>query len=114
MTTHTTKQDGARSDEEERSRLVDSISKSLDEWRGRIDELAVQADLAKLDLRELTGKQLDIAQNACLAVHSKLAEARRDAGVSAEALRQGVDQVLRDLQGAFNAAEDVIARGRAG
>ena len=45
---------------------------TLDQWRARIDELKVQVDLAKLDTRERATKQLDMAQNACMAAYSKL------------------------------------------
>jgi hypothetical protein len=97
--------------EQERSRLVESINKNLDQWRRRIDELAVQADLAKLDVRDLARKQLDTAQNAYLAASFKLAEARKDAGVSIETLRTGLEQLLQDVKDAFEAAQAVIERG---
>ncbi len=97
--------------EGEKNRLVESLTETVDDWRGRIGELRVQADLAKLDAREVATKQLDIAQNACLAAASKLREARRDATVSAQSLGDSVRKLLEDVKKAFEAAGAVIARG---
>ncbi|MGO9333006.1 MAG: hypothetical protein ACLQCU_02940 [Acidimicrobiales bacterium] len=102
---------GDTAQQEEKSQLVESMTGTLDQWRSRIDELTVQIDLAKLDARERATKQLDIAQNACLAAYSKLREARHDAAVNADTLREGVQQLLHDVKEAFEAAQAVIARG---
>ena len=59
--------------------VVESISRTLDQCRTRIDELLVQIDLAKLDVREEVDHQINVAQNAYLAARSKLSEARLDA-----------------------------------
>lgn len=91
--------------------LVDSMTGTLDQWRARIDELMVQADLAKLDVRDQATKQLEIAQNACLAAYARLREAGRDATANADSLRDGVQKLLQDVKAAFDAAQAVIARG---
>ena len=95
----------------ETTQVVNSMTGTLDLWRARIDELKVQADLAKLETRERATKQLDIAQNACLAAYSKLREAGRDAAVNADTLRDGVQKLLEDVRSAFEAAQAVITRG---
>jgi hypothetical protein len=100
--------DGAQ---EKTSQVVDSMTGTFDQWRARIDELKVQADLAKLDARELASRQLDIAQNVCLAAYSKLRDARHDASVNADTLREGLQKLLSDLKDAFEAAQAVIDRG---
>ena len=97
--------------QEDKTQLVESMVGTLDQWRSRIDELKVQADLAKLDARERATKQLDIAQNACLAAYSKLREARHDAAVNADTFRDIVQKLLHDVGEAFEAAQAVIARG---
>jgi hypothetical protein len=97
--------------EQEASQLVTSMTGSLDQWRTRIDELKVQVDLAKLDTRERATKQLDIAQNACLAAYSKLREAGHDAVTNADTLREGLQKLLNDVKEAFEAAQAVITRG---
>ena len=97
--------------QDEKGRVADSLTATVDDWRARIGELRVQADLAKLDVRERATKQLDIAQNASLAAASKLREARRDATVSAQSLGDAVRKLLEDIKEAFEAAGAVIARG---
>jgi hypothetical protein len=97
--------------EQETSQLVTSMTGSLDQWRTRIDELKVQVDLAKLDTRERATKQLDIAQNACLAAYSRLREAGHDAVTNADTLREGLQKLLNDVKEAFEAAQAVITRG---
>jgi len=96
---------------DDKNKVVDSLTEVVDDWRARVGELRVQADLAKLDVRDRATKQLDIAQNACLAAASKLREARRDATVSAQSLSDGVRKLLQDVKDAFEAAGAVIARG---
>jgi len=97
--------------ERETSQVVTTLTGTLDQWKARIDELKVQADLAKLDTRERATKQLDIAQNACLAAYSKLRDAGHDAAVNADTLRDGVQKLLQDIKKAFEAAQAVITRG---
>ena len=97
--------------EQETSQLVTSMTGSLDQWRTRIDELKVQVDLAKLDTRDRATKQLDLAQNACLAAYSKLRDAGHDAITNADTLREGVQKLLNDVKEAFEAAQAVITRG---
>ena len=89
----------------------DEILTGLDRWKARVDELKVQLDLAKLDLRDEATRQLRIACNANLAASSKLRDAYRDAKTSAEALREGVDELLRDVRETFDAVEGVLDRG---
>ena len=101
----------ASAPEQQKSEVVDSMTGTLDQWKARIDELKVQVDLAKLDARERATKQLDIAQNACLAAYSKLREAGRDATVNADTLRDGVQKLLQDVKDAIEAAQAVISRG---
>jgi len=97
--------------DQETSELVDSMTGTVDQWKARIDELKVQVDLAKLDTRERATKQLEIAQNACLAAYSKLRDAGHDAVTNADTLREGVQKLLQDVKAAFEAAQAVITRG---
>ena len=97
--------------EQETSELVNSMTGTVDQWKARIDELKVQVDLAKLDTRERATKQLEIAQNACLAAYSKLRDAGKDVVENADTLRDGVQKLLQDVKAAFEAAQAVITRG---
>ncbi len=88
--------------------LIESISHSLDECRSRIDELLVQLDLAKLDVRDEVDHQVAIAENAYLAARSKLTNARLDAGSTPESLQQGLDQLLHDLGRAYDDVDAAV------
>jgi hypothetical protein len=101
----------ASDDHEDKGSVTESLTKTVDQWKARIDELRVQVDLAKLDVRESATKHLDVAQNARLAATSRLREARHDTAVNAGTLRDGVDKILHDLKDAFDAAKAVIDRG---
>ena len=81
--------------EPETSEFVKSMTGTVDQWKARIDELKVQVDLAKLDTRDHATKQLDIAQNACLAAYSKLRDAGKDVVTNADTLRDGVRSSCR-------------------
>jgi hypothetical protein len=80
------------------------------ELRAHVDELAVQLDLADLDVRERVREQLDTAVNVYLAARSRLGQARTDAEEGLSDLRVALDRVLHDLRGACEAADAVIRR----
>ncbi len=88
------------------------ITRTLDEWRARIDELIVQAELASLDIREEVRTRLGITENVYLAARSRLSEAHRDAGSNVTSLHKGLDQLLQDLRHAYESAEAVVKRSR--
>jgi hypothetical protein len=99
------------SSEHEKETVIESTTKTLDKWKGRIDELKLHADLAKLDVREVALKQLRIAENAWLAAYSRLRELRPDTVTTADSLRGGIGQLIDDIKEAIEAAEAVIIRG---
>ena len=109
-----TTEPGATAKEAPNAGFVDSMTGTLDEWRARIDELMVQADLAKLDVREQATKQLEIAQNACLAAYASLRDAGRDATTNVDTFRDGVQKLLQDVKAAFDAAQAVIGGAESG
>ena len=90
---------------------VNEVMRRLDAWKTRIDELRVQVDLAKLDLREEAAKQLDLARNVNHVAASKLRVAYEDAASNADTLRQGVHEFLHDVDETFDAVQAVISRG---
>jgi len=91
---------------------VARISRTLDEWRARIDELIVHAELASLDIREEVRKRLDVTENVYVAARSRLSDAHRDAESSVVSLHQGLDQLLQDVRQAYESAEAVVRRSR--
>jgi hypothetical protein len=63
-------------------------------------------------MRDEIRKRLDVTQNVYLAARSRLSDARRDTDANVSALRLALEQLLRDLRVAYEAAEDVIRRSR--
>jgi hypothetical protein len=104
---HSTRDDEIADDE---TAQVDEVMQRLGDWRARIDELRVQVDLAKLDMRDEAAKQLDLARNVNAAAASKLRVAYHDAVANAEGLRHGIHEFLNDLNEAFDAVQGVIAQ----
>lgn len=96
---------------EEKNEVITSATTLVNQLKEQIDNLRVQVDLGKLDARDEVTKQLTIAQNACLAAGAKLREAGHDVTVTAQAVRDGVEQILRDVKNAIDAAETAISRG---
>jgi len=82
----------------------------VDRWKTRVDEIRVQLDLAKLDLRDHATRQLELARNANFAATPKLRAAYHDASATAQALRDGVDELLDDVKEAFAAVQEVLDR----
>ena len=95
----------------EQKARVSEILHVLDHWKARVDEVRVQLDLAKLDLRDQATRQLELARNANLAAASNLRDAYGDATATAEALRHGVEELVHDVKEAFDAVQKVISRG---
>ena len=91
---------------------VERLERLLDEWRGRIDELLVQVDLASKDASGSLRAQATAAQNAYLAARNQLARIPRDAGANIGALRSGVEKLLDDLRNAYESAEATSRRSR--
>jgi hypothetical protein len=97
---------------EAKSDLFERIGRSLDEWRARIDELVLQVDLANLDLRDELRRSVDVTQNAYLAAHAKLTDARADAISSLITLRRSLEKLLGDLGRTFEETHAAVRRAR--
>lgn len=80
--------------------------------RGRLEDLAVQADLATMDMRDEIREQLEVAENAWLAARARLRAAVADADQAMAELKQAFGKVLADVAGAPAAAEEVVRRSR--
>ena len=105
----TTTEDQPTSDD---GSTVERLERLLDDWRGRIDELLVQANLASKDVSETVRSQANAAQNALLAAKNQLAKIPKDAGSNLGSLRSGVEKLLDDLRKAYESAEASIRRSR--
>ena len=90
---------------------VERLEKLLEEWRARIDDLLVQADLASKDVREAVRANAEVAENAYLAAVNRLRDLPKDAGGNLGSVRDGVDKLIDDMRQAYQSAEAVIRRG---
>jgi hypothetical protein len=90
---------------------VDRLERLLDVWRGRIDELMVQADLASKEVAGAVRSQAAVAENAYLAARNRLKEIPKDAGSNLGSMKAGFDKLLGDMREAYKSAEAVIRRG---
>ena len=91
---------------------VDRLERLLDEWRGKIDELLVRADLASKDVSEEVRNRTTAAENAYLAAKNRLREIPKDAGSNVALLRGGVEKLFDDLRQAYQSAEAAVLRSR--
>ena len=91
---------------------IDRLERLLEEWRGKIDELLVQVDLASKDISEDVRSRATAAENAYLAAKNKLSEIPKDAGSNLGSLRTGVEKLLDDLRQAYQSAEAAVRRSR--
>ena len=105
----TTTEDQPASDD---GATVERLERLLDDWRGRIDELLVQANLASKDVSETVRAQANTAQNALLAAKNQLAKIPKDAGSNIGSLKSGVEKLLDDIRNAYESAEATIRRSR--
>ena len=90
-----------------------TLSRTLDAWRGRIDGLLVQFDLAEHEVRDRVRKHLDLTENVYLAARSRLSDVRGDAHQNMETFWRGTNKLFADLEEAFQAAEAAFHRGHA-
>ena len=92
---------------------IDRLEHLLDEWRGRIDELLVQADLASKDVSEEVRTQRDRRAERLPGRQEQAPRDPADAGSNLGSLRSGVEKLLDDLRQAYQSAEAAIRRSRA-
>ncbi len=90
---------------------VEHLERLLGDWRGRIDELLVQADLGSKDIAEEVRTRAAAAENAYLAAKSKLRSIPEHAGSDVGSLRADVEQLIDDVRQAYESAEAAFRRG---
>jgi len=88
------------------------LERQVEEWRGRIDELLVQVDLASKDVSDDVRSRVTAAENAYLAAKNKIQQVPKDAGSQLGSLRDGVEKLLDDLRQACQSVEAALRRGR--
>jgi hypothetical protein len=93
---------------------IDSLQRVLDRWRGRIDRLPVQADLASTETSAALRRAVQAADHAWVAAARKVREMPRDAGSELGSLPSGVGRALDDLRQACQFAEASVRRSWTG
>ena len=92
---------------------VEHLERLLGEWRGKIDELLVQADLGSKDVSEDVHKRAGAAENAYLAARTKLRGIPKDAGSDLGSIRADVEQLIDDVRQAYESAAAAFRRSTA-
>jgi len=110
--------DRVRRLEDEIERLEDELEElrgqlvlaELERWRGRIDDLEIQARLLVMETDDRIAPLLEQVRNRWLDAKERLSSSSGTAGEVVETLRDGVEQALSDLRGAMLAAREVASR----
>lgn len=76
----------------------------LDQWKGRIDDLEVQLNLAKLEASDTMSPVLEQLRNRWLDAQQQLTTAAGAAGDVFGSLRSGVESAFDDLRAAVRDA----------
>jgi hypothetical protein len=86
-----------------RQQLTDA---QLDQWKGRIDELEVQASLGRMEAQEQLGPIIDQLRNRWLDARSQLGTAGTAAGDVFTALRTGLEQAMDQIRAGARTARE--------
>lgn len=82
----------------------------LDQWMARIEDLELQASLARMELREEAGPRIEDLKGRLETARTELATAGDKAGDVWGVLSQGVRAAFADLKAAFEETKDLVAR----
>ncbi len=74
------------------------LEKELAEWRQKLDELRVKANLGKMELRDRERKLMEDFQPAFDKAMARVGELKDSAGAEAKALRAGIEAGWRELR----------------
>lgn len=81
-------------------------SAELDQWRGRIDDLEVQAHLGSLEARDQLAPIVERLRNAWLDAKEKVASNSGTASEVLQALRDGMEQTMQQIRDTVTEARD--------
>ncbi len=82
----------------------------LDQWMARIEDLELQASLARMELREEAGPRIEDLKGRLETARTELATAGDKAGDVWGVLSEGVRAAFADLKAAFEETKDLVAR----
>jgi hypothetical protein len=82
----------------------------LDQWMARIEDLELQASLARMELREEAGPRIEDLKSRLETARTELATAGDRAGDVWGVLSEGVRAAFSDLKSAFEETKDLVTR----
>jgi len=95
---------------DDRASTIVRMTHLLDQWRGRIDEVLVRADVGDMDVRDGVRERLAVLENAWLAARSRLADSSNGLGASASAIYEAVEDALAAVKVAYAEVQSVLRR----
>lgn len=97
--------------EAQQDALRDQLQRAqLEQWEGRIDDLEVQIHLGTLEIGDRVDPLLETLRNRWLDAKNALNDGASTTGDVLDALRNGLDQAMRDVRTAILDAKDVVRR----
>jgi hypothetical protein len=90
----------------------ETVEATLSAWRARLDNLVVQADLARLDGRDDVRASVDRAEQVWQHTRDRLRSGSEERAEAGEALLVGVGAARSDLAAAVERAEEERAAAR--
>lgn len=85
------------------------VEAQLDEWKGRIDELELQAHLGQMNVVDQVAPLVDAVRNRWLDAQEQLTKAGSSASDVLSSLRGGVQQALDDLRASIRDARNAVS-----
>lgn len=89
---------------EDKKSYLQKLAEQLQEWDTEIDELKVQAHLAKADAKDALQKQLDELNAKKQAAQIKLKQLQETGDEAWDDIKTGVEKSWTELRGAFRSA----------
>lgn len=86
-----------------------SLSELIESWRGRLDDLKVQADLGRMEARDRIRGDLERAEGLWTELKGRLEGLGDKAAETGGELRDDVKTLVDDLRDALRSAADRIA-----
>lgn len=77
----------------------------LDQWRGRIDDLEVQATLGSMSVRDRLAPVIEELRNTWLDARTKVADGSETASEVTDRLREGMERAMSDIRSAVRDAK---------
>jgi predicted nucleic acid-binding Zn-ribbon protein len=81
----------------------------LDQWRGRIDDLEVQAALGSMSVRDRLGPVIEELRNTWLDARARAGEGTETASEVTDRLRDGMERAMSEIRNAVRDARTALS-----